>query len=422
MSDEASGPVPHDPYEAFRYGAFRLFSVSYVLAVVGSQVLAATVQWDVYQQTKDPFVIGLVGLLGAVPVILLALPAGHVADSFSRKRVLLVTQVPLAAVPLTFAALQAQSVGGMSLWVTFSLLAVNAVALTFARPARGALLPNLVPRSAYPNAFAWISSLFETASWVGPAIAGVLIVFGSGWAYLTSGLCLVGCLGITLLLPRDVPVKGTSNEPGWRALSAGLRFVFGSPLLLAAMTLDLLAVLMGGATYLLPVFAERLHVGSVGYGWMRAAPAVGAFVMAVIQAHRPPTTRAGRTLLCSVAMFGVATIVFGWSQNYWLSVAMLLVIGASDNISVVIRQTLIQSLTPDSMRGRVAAVNQVFIGASNELGGLESGVTAKLFGPVVSVVGGGIATLWVVLGVAVKWPEIRRLGSLRELKAEEPRE
>jgi len=406
----------HDPYEAFRYVAFSRFAASYVLAIVGSQVLAATVQWDVYQKTKDPFTIGIVGLIGAIPVICLALPAGHVADRFSRKRVLVLTQIPLLAVPATLAVLHARNPGGVSLLVTFSLLGANAIALTFARPARSSILPNLVPRSAYPNAFAWMSSLFETAAWVGPAVSGVLIAFGVSWSYLASSLCLLGCLGITLLLPADVPREPAAHESGWRALSAGVHFVFGSPLLLAAMTLDLLAVLLGGATYLMPVFAERLGVGSIGYGWMRAAPALGAFSMAVFQAHRSPMTRAGRTLLLSVALFGAATIVFGLSQNFWLSLAMLVLIGASDNISVIIRQTLVQSLTPDSMRGRVSAVNQVFIGASNELGGLESGVTAKLMGPVLSVVVGGTGTLLVVLGVAAKWPQIRRLGSLRELQ------
>lgn len=405
----------HDPYEAFRYVAFRRFAASYVLAIVGSQVLSATIQWDVYQQTKDPFSIGLVGLINAIPVILLALPAGHVADRFSRKRVLLITQIPLMAAPLALSVLNGWNPQGVSLAVTFSLLGANALALTFARPARASILPNLVPRSAYPNAFAWMSSLFETASWVGPAVSGVLIVFGIKWAYLTASLCLLGCLGITLLLPVDPPREPTKHEPGWHALSAGLRFVFGSPLLLAAMTLDLLAVLLGGATYLMPIFAERLGVGAIGYGWMRAAPALGAFSMAIVQAHRSPMTRAGRTLLVSVAMFGAATIVFGLSQNFWLSLAMLVLIGASDNISVIIRQTLVQSLTPDSMRGRVSAVNQVFIGASNELGGLESGVTAKLLGPVLSVVAGGMGTLLVVVGVASKWPQIRRLGSLRDL-------
>lgn len=406
----------HDPYQAFRHVAFRLYAASYVLAVIGVQILSATVQWDVYQQTKDPFAIGLVGLIGAVPVIVLALPAGHVADTYSRKRVLLITQVPLTAVPAALAILHFLSPGTVSLVATLALLGVNALALTFARPARAAILPNLVPRTAYPNAFAWISSLFETASWVGPAIAGLLIVFGVGWSYMVAGLCLVCCLAITLLLPGDVPVKRESSESDWTVLVAGIRFVFSTPLLLAAMTLDLLAVLLGGAMYLMPVFAERLSVGPVGYGWMRAAPALGAFVMAVIQAHRPPPSRAGATLLWTVAAFGAATIVFGLSQDYWLSLVMLALIGASDNISVVIRHTLVQSLTPDFMRGRVAAVNQVFIGASNDLGGLESGVTARLFGPVASVVIGGLGTLVVVLATAIQWPQIRRLRSLKDLQ------
>lgn len=405
----------HDPYEAFRHGAFRLYAASYALAVIGSQMLSTTVQWDVYQRTKDPLAIGMVGLIGAIPVMLLALPAGHVADRFNRKRVLLLTQIPLIAAPAALSVLNAQYPQGVSLLVTFLLLGANALALTFARPTRSAILPNLVPRSAYSNAFAWISSLFETATWVGPAVSGVLIAFGVAWAYLISALCLLCCLGITLFLPSDPPREPTSHEPGWRTLAAGVHFVFGSPLLLAAMTLDLLAVLLGGATYLMPVFAERLGVGSMGYGWMRAAPALGAFSMAIFQAHRPPIKSAGRTLLLAVAMFGAATIMFGLSQNLWLSLLMLVIIGASDNISVIIRQTLVQSLTPDSMRGRVSAVNQVFIGASNELGGLESGMTAKYMGPVLSVVLGGLGTLLVVLGVAGKWPQIRRLGSLKEL-------
>ena len=407
----------HDPYEAFRYLAFRLYAASYVLAIVGSQILSATVQWDVYQQTKDPFAIGLVGLISAIPVILFALPAGHVADKFSRKRVLLLTQIPLVATPAVLAILHARNPHGVSMVITLSLLGANAVALTFARPVRASILPNLIPRTVYPNAFAWMSSLFETAAWVGPALCGILIVFGIEWAYFVSAFCLLSCWAITLFLPLDRPTEPASHEPGSRELSAGLKFVFSTPLLIAAMTLDLLAVLLGGATYLLPVFAEQLGVGSVGYGWMRAAPALGAFAMAVMQAHRRPYTHAGHVLLWSVAIFGMATIVFGLSQSFWLSLAMLVLIGASDNISVVIRQTLVQSLTPDSMRGRVSSVNQVFIGASNELGGLESGVTAKLFGPVISVVAGGIGTLLVVAGVAVKWPQIRRLGSLRELRA-----
>lgn len=409
--------VTHDPYEAFRHASFRLFALSYGLAIIGTQVLYATAQWDIYERTKDPLAVGLIGLIGAIPVIVLALPAGHVVDRFSRKQVLLVTQAPLTIIPLTLAILRMGNHDGVSLSVEFLLLGANSVALTFARPARSSILPNLIPRSAYTNAFAWISSLFETASWVGPALSGVLIQLSVSWSYLVAGLCLLGCLVTTLFLPADRPSEPKPHESGWRELSAGLRFVFSTPLLLAAMTLDLFAVLFGGATYLLPIFAERLHVGPVGYGLLRAAPALGAFVVAVIQAHRSPYRRAGQTLLLSVAVFGLATIVFGLSTSFWLSLIMLAIIGGSDNISVVIRQTLVQTLTPDSMRGRVSAVNQVFIGASNELGGLESGVTAKLFGLVISVVGGGIGTLLVVCGVAGYWPQLRRLGSLKELQS-----
>ncbi|MEI8022236.1 MAG: MFS transporter, partial [Schlesneria sp.] len=333
----------HDPYEAFRYVAYWQFAASYVLAIVGSQVLAATVQWDVYQKTKDPLAIGLVGLVGAIPVILLSLPAGHIADQFSRKRVLICTQIPLTLVPLTLALLHAWIHQGVSLFTTLSLVSDNAVALTFARPTRASILPNLIPRSAYANAFAWTASLFETAALVGPAISGVLIAFGVKWSYLFAGFCLLGCLGITLFFPNDTPKPPEKREPGWRAFSAGLRFVFGTPLLVAAMTLDLLAVLLGGATYLMPVFADHLGVGSIGYGLMRAAPALGAFVMAVVLAHRSHMSHAGRTLLWSVATFGAATIVFGLSQNFWLSLTMLALIGASDEISVVIRQTMVQS-------------------------------------------------------------------------------
>lgn len=406
----------HDPYEAFRYLSFRLFAVSHVLAIVGGQILTATVQWDVYQRTKDPFAIGLIGLVCAIPVFVLALPAGHLADRFSRKRIWLITQVPFIATPAALAALHLMYPQQISIVTTLSLVGANAAAQTIGRPARVSILPNLIPRSAYSNGFAWNSSLFETASWVGPAISGVMIVFGVATSYLAAAICLSGCFLVTLFLPLDPPAPPCRHEPDGKALSAGLRFVFNSPLMLAAMTLDLFAVLLGGATYLLPVFAERLQVGAIGYGWMRAAPAIGACAMAVVQAHRAPAKRAGRALLIAVTAFGVATILFGLSQNYWLSLAMLLVIGASDNISVIVRQTLVQSLTPDSMRGRVSAVNQVFIGASNEIGGLESGVTAKLFGPVASVVGGGCGTLLVVMWVAAQWPQILRLGSLKELK------
>jgi MFS family permease len=227
----------------------------------------------------------------------------------------------------------------------------------------------------------------------------------------------VGCFAFALPLPEPKRAARTSEAPGFASLLAGVRFVWQTRLMLAAMTLDLFAVLLGGATYLLPIFSERLGHGSAGYGYLRAAPAVGAFSMAMIQAHMPPLKRAGRTLLLAVAGFGAATIVFGFSTSYWLSLFMLALTGAFDNVSVVVRHTLVQLLTPDSMRGRVSAVNQVFIGSSNELGGMESGLTAAWLGPVTSVVGGGIGTILVVILVAMGWPQVRRLGKIREVES-----
>jgi predicted MFS family arabinose efflux permease len=222
---------------------------------------------------------------------------------------------------------------------------------------------------------------------------------------------------LVLVGVRCRPTAPREQSVSWENLAAGLRFVWGNKMILAALTLDLLAVLIGGLTYLLPIFAiDILHVGKSGLGFLRSAEAVGAVCMALLIAHRPPMQRAGRTMLWAVAGFGAATVVFGFSESFWLSMAMMFLIGAFDNISVVVRHTLVQALTPDAMRGRVSAVNNVFIVASNDLGGLESGVAAKLFGPLIAVVGGGIGALLVVLGAAWKWPDLLRIGSLQSLK------
>ena len=400
----------HDPYLAFRYPAYRLFAASFVLAVIGSQVFGTAVQWEVHKRTGSTLAMGWLGLINAVPIFLLALPAGHVADSFSRKRVLLVTQFFLVAIPWLFAVGSGWSLFWKSLWLPFSLVALNAITLTFARPTRAALLMKLVPREVYGSVINWNSSLFETSAWIGPAIGGLLIGFGSTTtAYVVAGLSLLLCLILTLFLPDQGPPA--QREPmTWKSVGAGLRFVFSRQLLWASMSLDLLAVLLGGATYLLPVFAEqRLHAGPVAFGILKAAPAIGAASMAIVQAHRRPFQKTGRVMLWAVVGFGLATIGFGLSTNMWISVGMLLIIGACDNISVVIRHTLVQTLTPDAMRGRVAAVNQVFIGASNELGGFESGLAAYLFGPVLAVVGGGAGAILVTLVIAGIAPQLRRL-------------
>ena len=434
MADSPGAPDTHDPYLAFRNPIYRRFALSYVLAVISSQILATAVQWDIYALTQSALALGGLGGLNALPLLLLSLPAGHVVDIMPRRRILIITQVLLIAVPWTMAVLvgyvtdiQARTI------LLFALSALNAITLTFARPARVSLLPSIIPRDLYGNAFTWNSSLFEMSSWVGPALTGLLLLGGVKWAYFSSGLCMAACMGLTLGLPSPPPSEA-SRSVTYEALMRGLRFVWNTPLLISAMTLDMLAVLLGGATYLLPVFTKNvIHAPATSgllasestlYGLLRAAPAFGAAMMAVTLAHQPLTRNAGRKLLWAVAGFGAATIVFGLSTNFWLSLSMLILVGAFDNISVVVRNTLVQTITPDSMRGRVSAVNQVFIGASNEIGGLESGVAARFLGPVIAVVAGGIGSILVVTGIALRWPELRRLHSLTDLEpapVDEPR-
>jgi MFS family permease len=433
MPEPPAASDPHDPYLAFRNPIYRRFALSYVLAVISSQILATAVQWDIYNLTNSPLALGWLGGLNALPLILLSLPAGHVVDVMPRRRILLITQVLLIAIPWTMVGLVGYMQGQQRTILLFVLSALNAVTLTFARPARVSLLPSIIPRTLYGNAFTWNSSLFEMSSWIGPALTGLLLIGGVQWAYFSSGLCMAGCMGLTLGLPSPPPSE-SSRSVTFETLMRGLRFVWSTPLLISAMTLDMLAVLLGGATYLLPVFTKDiihapassglLASESTLYGLLRAAPAFGAAMMAVTLAHRPLIRNTGRKLLWAVAGFGAATIVFGLSTNFWLSLSMLILVGAFDNISVVVRNTLVQTITPDSMRGRVSAVNQVFIGASNEIGGLESGVAARLLGPVVAVVAGGIGSIVVVTGIALRWPELRRLHSLKELQpapVDEPR-
>lgn len=419
--DYSPAAAPHDPYAAIRISNFRYYVVSYSVAVIGGQVQTAAIDWELYARTRSALILGFLGLVQFLPVFLLALPAGQVADIFDRKRVLLTTQLLLAVWGIAMAA-DSHYLGGeghsrLFAAIALAILFLNGVTLTFARPSRSSILPHIVPQHLFSNAVTWNSTLFEVASMSGPALGGFIIHYGATWAYLLNAVLLVICFAVTLPLPNVRTAK--KQAVSFASLIAGVKFVFNARLLVATMTMDLFAVLLGGATYLLPIFAiDILQVGPRGYGWLRAVPAIGALLMAMTLAHLPPMARAGKNLLFAVAGFGIATIIFGLSRNYWLSLAMLFLTGAFDNISVVVRHTLVQLLTPDEMRGRVSAVNQVFIGSSNELGGFESGVTAKLLGPVLSVVLGGIGTVLVVLGVAVKWPELRRLGRLQDVTPE----
>jgi MFS family permease len=402
----------HDPYAALRHRDYRRLLEGNVIASVGSEMQSVAVGWELYQLTDSELALGMVGLVQFLPVFLLALPAGHAADRYNRKGLLITARILAFLVSLCLAALSL-SQGPVELVYVCMMLAGVSQALS--APARWALLPQVVPDAALGNALTWNSSGWQIASVLGPALGGASIA-ASGEAfpaYLLAATCsLVGVGLLVRIHPR--PVAGRARGMSFSSLMAGIRFVWRTKLILATITLDLFAVLLGGATALLPVFArDILEVGPTGLGWLRAAPSLGAVVTAILLAHMPPLRRAGRTLLVAVAGFGLATIVFGLSRNFALSFAMLAVTGALDNISVVVRGTLVQVLTPDAMRGRVSSVNAIFIGSSNELGAFESGATAAIFGPVISVVGGGIGTIVVVITAAWIWPEVSQLGSLQ---------
>jgi MFS family permease len=377
--------------------------------------------WELYERTHSALALGLVGLATALPVIILALPAGDLADRIDRKRILVWSQVGFIVDSLALAALSYWR--GPIVLVYVAILARGAIQ-AFNNPARQAMLPQLVPPEVFSNAVTWASSGFQTAAVIGPGIGGIVIAIQGG----ASGTYILSTLLTAIYLWALLEMRGRRDGADVATLAArsrermsldsiavGMRYVRDTKEILAAITLDLFAVLLGGATALLPIFAKDiLHVGPDGLGWLRAAPSVGALIVAVSIAHRAPMRRAGPTLLLAVAGFGVATIIFGLSRSFLLSMLMLFVLGGLDGISMIIRSTLVQLRTPDEMRGRVSAVNSVFIDMSNELGGFESGALAALVGPVTAVVAGGVGTVVVVSAVALAWPELRQLGPILE--------
>lgn len=406
-----AGAVPHDPYAALRHRDFLLFIVGSLFSALGANMQAVTIGWDIYDRTGSAMALGWVGLVQALPVILLALPFGQLADRLDRRRLIM---VGMSVSAICSAALAYLSARQASVSVIYGVLLIGAVARALNWPAMSALMPTLVPRAVFSNAVTWNSARFQIASVAGPALGGLLIsmTHSAKVAYwTTSGLMLLFLALLALIPPR--PIRRSPEPASVRSLLAGLGFVWRTKVVLAAITLDLFAVLLGGATALLPIYAKDiLRVGPTGLGWLRAAPAMGAGLMALIIAHRPPMRQAGRTLLWAVIGFGLVTIGFGLSKWFWFSLLMLGAAGAFDNISVVIRHSLVQLSTPDEMRGRVSAVNAVFISCSNELGEFESGFVAAAFGAVASVVSGGIGTILVVLLAGKIWPEIRRLRTL----------
>lgn len=412
MAIEESGPEQaggHDPYAAFRVPAYRSYLLGWIIAMLGTRIQSVAIGWEMYQRTGDALALGMVGLAQALPTMAFAIPAGYLADKFNRPKLMMVS---LGLMTLTSAALAALSYRQGSVAAMYIFLFLDATAVTLGRPARSALMPQLVPTKVFPNAVMWNTSLMQLSAVVGPALGGLVVAYSVPLAYVIAAASSVVYMLMLARLRFEHDVKAVGAAT-FQTLVAGIRFVFEKRIILVMISLDMFAVLLGGAVYLLPIFAEDiLQVGATGFGWLRAAPAVGALVMAILLIYLPPMQRAGRTLLLSVAAFGVATVVFGLSNSFWLSFFMLFLTGAFDNVSMVIRQTLLQLLTPDHMRGRVSAVNSIFIGASNELGGLESGVVAHYFGPVFSVVSGGIGTLLVVGATAIASPELRCFGPL----------
>jgi MFS family permease len=393
---EPSRPGGHDPYAALRFGDFRSYLLGWFIALVGTRMQSVAIGWEMYQRTGDALSLGLVGLAQALPTMLLALPAGYLADRFHRPRLVMLS---MAAMTMTSLALAVLSyLNGSIAWM-YLFLFLDAAAVILGRPARSALLPQLVPSHVFPNAVTWNTSLMQISAVIGPAIGGFVIIWSVPAAYVLTALSSLVYLFMLarLNLQNGDRAQGASSGSALENLLAGIRFVGRTRIILAMITLDMFGVLLGGAVYLLPIFAEDiLLVGAAGFGWLRAAPAIGALCMGVSLIFLPPMRRAGWSLLLTVAGFGVATIIFGISKSFWLSFAMLFLTGAFDNVSMVIRQTLQQLLTPDYMRGRVSAVSAVFISASNELGGLESGLVAHWFGPVISAVSGGIGMFFVV--------------------------
>ncbi|MDZ7992109.1 MAG: MFS transporter [Nostoc sp. EfeVER01] len=390
----------HDPFAAFKFRDYRLFTIGRLVLFVGSQMQTVAIGWELYERTNSAIALGGVGLAQVLPMIVLTLIAGDVADRRDRKLTMLLSVILLALCSLALGVL---SYTQGAIFLIYACLVLTGVARAFLKPASDALMWQLIPVSAFTNAATWNSSSFQLAAVIGPAFGGfgIALLGSATGVYLLAALAALLCFILTLAIKEQKVIRST--EPiSLQALAAGAKFVWQNQLILAAITLDMFAVLLGGAIALLPIFAKDiLHVGPVELGYLQAAHSIGALTMAITLAYLPPLRKAGPSLLWSVVGFGVVTIIFGLSRSFWLSMLMLILGGALDRISVVIRHTLVQIRTPDHLRGRVAAINSVFISASNELGGFESGLTAALFGPVISVVGGGIGTIVVVIATAM---------------------
>jgi MFS family permease len=401
----------HVPSVALRSRDFRLLLTGNLVSTLGLQMQTTAIGWELYERTHSAYALGLVGLVSVVPLVALALPAGHIVDTRDRRHVLVASQTLYVASSIGLAVVSWRH---GPLLAFYGCVLLTGIARVFQAPTRNALLPSLVPPEALANAITWNSGGWQLAAVLGPAAGGAVIASlgGARVVYLCAAAGSLVFLVLAALI-RHRPTERLQSALTLTTAVAGIRFVAQTPLILATITLDLFAVLLGGATTLLPIYAKDiLQVGPSGLGWLNAADSMGAVVMAAALAARPPLRHAGRTVLWAVAGFGLATLVFGVSKSFPLSLAMLMALGAFDMISIVVRATLVPLLTPDEMRGRVGAITNLFVGTSNQLGGFESGIVAGAFGPVVSVVSGAIGTVIVVAIAAWHWPALRQLGAL----------
>jgi MFS family permease len=415
-----------DPYAALRFPEFKTYLLARFFMVFAWSMQFIVIEWQVYTITKDPWTLGIIGLMEFIPAASMALFAGHIVDQKEKRNLLLTCIFGFTIIGVGLLLLSTEKV--KSSWSTNSILYaiyflvfLGGITRAFLGPIIFSLIALIVPKRIYPNAATWSSTTWQTASVLGPAAAG----FAIGWFGIHTSLLIIviisSCAFIAGLGIAKKPILNPNiGEPVFESLAQGLKFVFNSKAIFGALTLDMIAVLFGGAVALLPVFAQDiLQVGSEGFGILRAAPAVGAIITMVSSTHFPIHRNAGKKLLYAVFGFGLCIIVFGISTSFWLSVAALLISGALDGISMVIRQTILQLKTPDHMRGRVASVNSIFVGSSNELGAFESGATAKLMGTVTAVVFGGTMTLLTVGFTAFISPTFRKLDLTEEVEAHE---
>ena len=415
-----------DPYAALRYKEFNTFLLMRFAMVFAWSMQFIIIEWQVYSLTKNPLSLGIIGLMEIIPAISMALFAGHIVDQKEKKGLLLKCILAFSVISFgMFLLTWPRIISGFStnnvLYGIYFLVFLGGIVRAFLGPTIFSLLSLIVPKKVYPNAATWSSSVWQIGAVVGPAVAGFSITWiGVHWSMCSIFVCSI----FALIMLSQIGIKPILNpkigEPIMQSLKEGVKFVFTNKTIFGALTLDMVAVLFGGAVALLPIFAQDiLKVGPEGFGVLRAAPAVGALLTMFISAYVPLYKNAGMKLLIAIFAFGICIIIFGISTIFWISVIALFLSGVADGISVVIRQTILQLKTPDSMRGRVAAVNSIFVGSSNELGAFESGLTAKLMGTVTSVVFGGSMTLLVVLFTGIKSPTFRKLDLQKELDEHE---